>query len=160
MIALSPQQAASLKDWFLPERAGPLVGLHVLNTGNGVCWVDRWPAPRAALMITADNYALAGDPNVFDATELRARIRGFVEISEGFLPLLKTAFPDCKRWERIIFEGRTATKFHSSNAQEVRRLTSNDAHHLGASARTIFGSAKRGAGHKGLRQAAAGGEHF
>ncbi|NUO82642.1 GNAT family N-acetyltransferase [candidate division KSB1 bacterium] len=150
MIALAPLQAATLKAWFLPERAGPLVGLHVLNTGNGVCWVDRWPAPRGALMMTADNYALAGDPSVFDATELRTRIRGFVETAEGFLPLLKTAFPDCKRWERVIFEKRAAAKFHSPNVFEVRRLSAHDAHHLWGISPDNFWISKTWGGPNGL----------
>ncbi len=150
MIALSPQPAATLKEWFLPERPGPLVGLHVIKTGNGVCWGDRWPAPRAVLMITADNFVLAGDPNAFSAAELRVRIRGFVEISESFLPLLKTAFPDCKRWPRVIFEQRAAAKLHSTNAFEIRRLGANDAPHLWGLSPDNFWISKTWGGPPGL----------
>ena len=33
MLMLTPSQAATLRPWFLPERPGPLVAAHVLETG-------------------------------------------------------------------------------------------------------------------------------
>ena len=45
MLQISQQQLAMLKARFLPDRPGPLIGLHVLQTGHGVCFVDRWPDP-------------------------------------------------------------------------------------------------------------------
>jgi hypothetical protein len=93
MILLSPEQTAALKDWFLPELPGPLIGLHVIQTGNGACFVDRWPDPQAVLVDTAGNYGLSGDPGAFTLADLRSRLHGFVEASNDFLPLLKTAFP-------------------------------------------------------------------
>ena len=55
MFQLTPEQTATLKEWFIPDQPGPLVGLHVINTGNGTCHVDRWPNPRAILVNTAGN---------------------------------------------------------------------------------------------------------
>ena len=50
MILLTPQQTAALYDWFVPDRPGPLVGLHVIQTGQGVCYADRWS--RSACPVT------------------------------------------------------------------------------------------------------------
>jgi hypothetical protein len=47
MIPLTSQQLAALRDWFLPDRPEPSIGLHLLNTGHGTAWADRWPEPRA-----------------------------------------------------------------------------------------------------------------
>jgi hypothetical protein len=49
MLLLTPSQTATLKDWFIPDQPGPLVGLHVLQTGHGACFADRWPHPRTVL---------------------------------------------------------------------------------------------------------------
>src|ERR687886_807494 len=62
MLLLTPPQTATLRDRFLPDWPGPLVGLHVIQTGHGACFADRWPAPRALLTDTAGNYAFTGDP--------------------------------------------------------------------------------------------------
>lgn len=130
MILLSPQKTAELKNWFAPERPGPLIGMHVINTGNGACWVDRWPAPRAVLATTADNVTLAGAAEAFHAAELRSRVRGYIEAPENFARLLALVCADCKPWPRVIFELRHNLKQKTSPA--VRRLTSADAHHLWA----------------------------
>jgi hypothetical protein len=44
--SLTATEQASLRDWFLPDRPGPQVGLHLLHTGHGACFVDRWRATR------------------------------------------------------------------------------------------------------------------
>jgi RimJ/RimL family protein N-acetyltransferase len=80
MFAVSPEQAADLRSWFTPERPGPLVGLHVLATGHGTLYVDRWPDPRTVLAESGRNYALAGAADVLAPADLRARIvAGVVE---------------------------------------------------------------------------------
>ena len=56
------RQTATLRERFLPERPGPLVGMHVIQTGHGRCLADRWPDPRAVLADAAQNYTLLGDP--------------------------------------------------------------------------------------------------
>jgi hypothetical protein len=93
MHQLPPSKVAILLDWLLPDRAGPLVGLHVLQTGNGACFVDRWPDPRALLVDAAGNYSLAGDPESLQSADLKPRIAGFVEAPQRFLPVLRAAFP-------------------------------------------------------------------
>jgi RimJ/RimL family protein N-acetyltransferase len=63
-----------LRDWFVPDRPGPLVGLHVLQTGHGACFADRCPHPRAVLTDIAGNYALAyEDIGVVTEPEWRGR---------------------------------------------------------------------------------------
>ncbi|HZS21080.1 MAG TPA: hypothetical protein VFA63_08835 [Pseudonocardiaceae bacterium] len=47
-----------MQQWFLPERPGPLVWAHVVQTGHGRCLVDRWPNPRTVVAQVADNYSL------------------------------------------------------------------------------------------------------
>src|SRR3712207_3267205 len=102
MILLDPVQRNVLLPWFLPERLGPLVGLHVLQTGHGACFADRWPDPRALLVDTAGNYALHGAPDALDPRDLEQRIAGFVEAPEAFLPLLRASCPDLKIWDRVM----------------------------------------------------------
>ena len=104
MILLVPQQRATLRDWFLPDRPGPLVGLHVLQTGHGACFVDRWPGPRVALVETGGNLALVGDPGVLTPGELRPRLVGFVDAPAGFEPLLRATVPSLVVWPRVILE--------------------------------------------------------
>jgi RimJ/RimL family protein N-acetyltransferase len=130
MFLLTPDQAAALKDRFLPDRPGPLVGLHVLRTGNGACFVDRWPDPRAVLVDTAGNYALSGEPAQLRPADLEGRIEGFLETSDAFVPLLEATFQGLQRWERVIFALRTASPFRPPRDQSVRRLESADAYHV------------------------------
>jgi len=131
VIKLPLDQAATLKDWFLPERPGPLIGLHVLQTGHGVCYVDRWPAPRAILVDSASNMLLVGDPSALQPDDLRAHITGFVEAPAPFVPLLRATFPDLVVWERVIFDLAGKPHYTLPNDYRVRRLTNGDAHALG-----------------------------
>ncbi|NJP07496.1 MAG: hypothetical protein HC837_18655 [Chloroflexaceae bacterium] len=93
MKLLTPEQTATLKPWFLPEQPGPLIGSHIIHTGNGACFGDRWPAPRTILAETSGNYTLLGDPEAVTPAEIQHHIKGFVETSEAFLPLLQAHFP-------------------------------------------------------------------
>ena len=92
MILLTPEQTARLESRFLPEKPGPLVGPHVIHTGIGACSVDRWPTPQAVLVETAGNYILLGEVEVPVPTDMKPRIKGFVETSEVFVPLFRAAF--------------------------------------------------------------------
>ena len=60
MQLLDPAQRQTLSQRFEPERPGPQVGLHVLQTGHGACFADRWPDPRTALSACGGNYSLVG----------------------------------------------------------------------------------------------------
>jgi len=130
MMLLTPAQAATLKNWFLPERPGPLIGSHLIHTGNGACFVDRWPAPQAVLVETAGNYTLLGEAQALTPAEIRPHIKGFVETSEAFVPLLKAAFPDVKTWQRVVFAQPDTPSQVTAGAHSVRRLVSSDTHLL------------------------------
>lgn len=130
MIKLTPDQAASLKHWFVPERPGPLIGLHIILTGHGAFFVDRWPDPRCVLADAAGNYALVGDPHTLEAADLTQRIAGFVETPEPFVPLLRASFPDLKVWDRVIFSLDELPQFELPVKQPIRRLAAADADRL------------------------------
>src|SRR5947207_3424922 len=103
MLQLTYGQAAELRSWFLPDRPGPLVGLHLLQTRYGVCFADRWPEPRVLLVRAGFDYALSGDPGVLMPDELRQHIdRGSLDVPMHFEPLIRAAFPDVQSWARII----------------------------------------------------------
>src|SRR5579871_2658701 len=104
MLLLSPPQAATLRPWFLPERPGPLVAAHVLETGHGVCYADRWPGPRAVFFQTGDNYVLAGEPAVLSPEDARQRVTGFIDCPRRFDEVLLEAFPSMVLWNRIVLE--------------------------------------------------------
>jgi hypothetical protein len=40
MQAITQAQLAEMKDWFLPDRPGPLIGLHIIHTGYGTAHVE------------------------------------------------------------------------------------------------------------------------
>jgi RimJ/RimL family protein N-acetyltransferase len=130
MILLTPEQTATLKNWFLPERPGPLIGSHVIHTGNGVCFVDRWPAPQVVLVETAGNYTLLGQAQALIPVDIQPHIKGFVETSEAFVPLLKAAFPDVRAWPRVVFAQRDPAGLVTVNDDAVRRLGPSDTHLL------------------------------
>jgi RimJ/RimL family protein N-acetyltransferase len=118
----------ALRMWLDAEQPRRLAAWHVLTTGNGACFVDRWPEPRGALAVTVDNYVLLGDPDAFTPAQLRAEVSGFVEASEAFEPLLREAFPDAVVWQRVNFVHDVAAS--AAARADVRRLTAADAFHL------------------------------
>jgi RimJ/RimL family protein N-acetyltransferase len=150
MILLSPEERAALRDWFLPERPGPLIGMHVLQTGNGSCHVDRWPAPGAALFESAGNYTLRGDPAALTPADMAARLSGFVEAPGAFAPLLKTAFPDLVVWERVVLAFPPGRRPDSPQSGAIRRLEAADAYHLWSLSPEINWIAKTWGGPPGL----------
>jgi RimJ/RimL family protein N-acetyltransferase len=107
-----------------------LIGLHVIQTGNGGCWVDRWPDPRAVLTETAGNYSLAGEPEALEPADLVGRVTGGVEAPKRFAPLLKAAFPELVIWDRVILELQGSPRFSLPATALVRRLEAGDAHYL------------------------------
>ena len=129
MIQITRTQAAELRPWFVPEEAGPLVGLHVIQTGNGTVLVDRWPRPSAVLIETGGNYSLRGEPDAVEVSSLRVVV-GLIDAPEGFLPLLKSTFPGMAVWPRVTFElSRSPTNGHVPGAS-VRRLGRDDERQL------------------------------
>ncbi|MEZ4735019.1 MAG: GNAT family N-acetyltransferase [Caldilineaceae bacterium] len=130
MIQLTSQQLVTLRDWFLPDRPGPLIGLHLLNTGHGTAWADRWPEPRAIYVETAQNGSLIGEPTALAPEMIREVVVGFVEAPTVFVPLLQETFPDLAVWDRVIYRLPTAPIYRQPAGFTLRRLTSADAHHL------------------------------
>jgi RimJ/RimL family protein N-acetyltransferase len=130
MIALDRRQTATLRGWFLPERPGPLAGMHVIQTGHGQCWVDRWPQPRAVLVQTGQNYALLGDPDALAPDDLRPHVVGFVDAKEHFLPLLRETFDDMVDWGRVVYSLQIEPRYTLPRGFVIRRLRPDDAHHL------------------------------
>lgn len=135
MKRLTPEQTAILKPWFRPERPGPLIGSHVIHTGNGTCLVDRWPEPRVVLVETAGNYTLLGDAQAITPADVQPHIKGFVEASTTFEPLLRTAFPVVGVWQRVVYAQQAISPLYlaaaTSNDYVVRRLGASDAQYLG-----------------------------
>lgn len=155
MILLCPERAATLRDWLVPDRPGPLVGLHVLETGNGTCFADRWPHPRAALWETAGNYALVGDPAALTPDDLRSRVGGFVDAPKTFAPLLRAACPTTAVWARVIQEQPDADPAahllaHPPHGATVRRLKPADAFHVWGLSPDLTWIAKTWGGAPGL----------
>lgn len=151
MILLSPSHVTQLVDRLGPEQPGPLVGPHVALTGNGAIFVDRWPEPRAVLATTADNQDLVGDPAALTPADLRAHVAGFVSAPASFAPVLRATFPDMAVWDRVIYHlERPPHATPPPVGATVRRLGSDDAHHLWALSRGSAWIAKTWSGPQGL----------
>jgi RimJ/RimL family protein N-acetyltransferase len=131
MIELAPSQIAELRPWFTPERPGPVsLAKHVINTGYGRCWSDRWPEPRAVLIETAGNYLLRGDPDALTPATVRPHIAGFVDAPATFLPLLQATFDRIVTWERVIYALHSAPRRSTLQGFLVRQLGWQDAAYL------------------------------
>jgi hypothetical protein len=130
MKLLSPQVRERLRSWFLPDRPGPLIGLHVLETGHGAIFADRWPDPQAILAKSGSNLALHGRAAAIEPEELAEQGTGFVAAPDDFLPLLKEAFPGLEVWERVILELEGEPARRKAEGAEIRRLGAADGTHL------------------------------
>lgn len=127
MISLTRDQLNAVRSWFEPERPGPLVASHVLQTGHGSAHVDRWPDPRVLIAETARNYVLIGDPDALTADQVRQHVRGFVDAPASFEPLLRTGYPDLRVWQRVVFAQIDVAKVDGTHAPaDVRRLGPRD----------------------------------
>lgn len=127
MISLSSSQLEAFASWFTPERPGYLVGSHVLNTGYGRAWADRFPHGRALLAEAAGNYQLYGDPQAFTPEELAPQLTGFVYCPPGFEPLLRLACPDLVAWERVVYQLEDLRPIATPPGSQVWRLEDSDA---------------------------------
>jgi RimJ/RimL family protein N-acetyltransferase len=129
MFQITPDQLSALHYWFKPERRH-LIGLHVLNTGNGVCFVDRWPEPRIVLAAIGRLSSLSGDPDALAPDDLRNRIAGLMHTSSNFLPLLNTVFPAVRGIDRVVLEQQEGPQVTAPPGVALQRLGAADAHHL------------------------------
>lgn len=127
MQQLSPQQALELRPWFQPERRH-LIGLHIINTGKGVCSVDRWPEPRVVLAAIGSLLSLSGDPDAISAEDLAALAGSWLHCPAVFLPTLHTVFPGLKSMDRVVYELEDPPALPPSSGFDLRRM---DASHAG-----------------------------
>lgn len=126
MLLLLPEQRACVMSWFQPEQPARLTGMHVLNTGNGVIFADRWPSPRVLLAETAGSYVLAGDPDGISLDDLQSHIRGSVAVRDEFAPRLLSAFPNARRVEKRVSCLTQVPDAPNALHRELRRLSSDD----------------------------------
>lgn len=126
MRRLTPQQAETLRLWFTPEEPGPVVGMHVIQTGHGACFADRWPEPRAILAQTSVNYLLLGDPQVLTPAALASHTPAMFAASASFLPLLRSAFGVVHEWPRVVYTLAQEPSVHTPSGYVVRRLGAMD----------------------------------
>lgn len=103
MLQLNPQQALELRPWFKPERRH-LIGLHIINTGSGVFYTDRWPEPRLVLAAIGSLLSLSGDPGALASEDLGMLAGSLLHCPAEFLPALQPVFPDLRRIDRVVFE--------------------------------------------------------
>ena len=127
MITLAPSQLEDFASWFTPEQPGYLVGSHVLNTGCGQAWADRFPKARALLAEVAGNYQFYGEDEAFTPQELAPLLKGFIDCPPEFEPLLRAACPDLVSWERVVYQLEDLHPIATPAGAEIRRLEETDA---------------------------------
>jgi RimJ/RimL family protein N-acetyltransferase len=130
MIEISRAQLDMLSQWFRPEAPGPIVGSHVLHTGIGQAWVDRWPDVQAVVVEATDNLVMVGDPAALDPSALAHHVAGFVAAPEAFVPLLETAYPTLVKWQRVIGTLSGEPVEPPAVDAELRRFQASDADDL------------------------------
>jgi RimJ/RimL family protein N-acetyltransferase len=156
MIEINRAQLDMLAQWFQPEAPGPVIGPHVIRTGFGRAWVDRWPEVQTVIVETNYNYVLVGDPATVNPQELSNTVAGIVSAPECFLPLLEAAFPTLIKWPRRIGMLPHAPIQPPPSNAELRRFWLDDADDLdNLSAEAIWVSQTWGGG-KALAQSGYG----
>jgi predicted GNAT family acetyltransferase len=131
LIQLSPDQLAALRLKFLPERQH-YISWHILNTGNGQCYVDRWPDPRVILSKIGILCSLNGDPSALALADLREHLTGSVHTTSDFLPAIQALYQEVRGAEGVMLELLESPTFRAPPAADLRRLTVGDCAALGA----------------------------
>jgi GNAT superfamily N-acetyltransferase len=126
MIELSHGQLVGLSGWFVPERPA-LIALHVLHSGQGLSFADRWPEPRALVVAIDSLCSLLGDPAALTPGDLVAHVRGLLYVEPPFLPLVRDAFPATRSIDRVVFELEREPAFTVPSGATVRKLEPADA---------------------------------
>ncbi len=97
------EHRAVLRRLLPPERPGSQTGIQALRTAAYECFVDRWPEPKAAVILAPQDMVLAGDVSALDPAALLALgFHGFIETPSRFVALLKRTYGDLKIWPRVI----------------------------------------------------------
>ena len=132
MIEVRPDEREALRHLFLPDRPGPLVGLHAIQTGLGRVHVDRWPEPRAAVAQAGEDVQLAGDAAALGVEDLRSLglVRAMIDAPAPFVASLESAFPGLWRWPRVASKLESVSVAQPEGV-EIRRLKWSDAHAVG-----------------------------
>lgn len=130
MRLLDPTRRGALAAHLPHERPGPLVTPHVMETGQGACFVDRWPDPRVVVGEVAGNFDLSGDPTALDVAWVAERVSGLVAAEAAFVPSLRAALPELRVWGRVILELDEKPPVAKPAGAELRCLEAGDAWHL------------------------------
>jgi len=118
---------ATLRPFFLPQRPGPQTALQALREPRDMCLVDRWPEPRAVVVVAPGELVLAGDPAVLRPAALRALAhRGRIEAPPSFGPVLQRAYPDLRLWPRVVYTLQGGPNRRLPAGITVRRLEAAD----------------------------------
>ncbi len=125
MLDLDSTQHAALRTRFHPERPGPLVGPHLLQTGYGSCRADRWPDPRVLLVGVGGNYALVGDPAALSPDDLTDLV-GLVDAPPEFERPLREACREFGIWDRVILALHGPPRYESPPGVDLRLLHEGD----------------------------------
>lgn len=128
MTALTPishEQAATLSDWFQPERPA-MIGLHALSTGQGTFLVDEWPSPRLLLMSVNNLNSMLGASDALEGRTLPIET-GLMYCPDRFLPHLREQFATVNTIDRVALIKTDAQETTEPAGATVRRLMAKDA---------------------------------
>ena len=127
LAPVEPSERAALRHFFLPERPGPQTALQALGEPRDMCLVDRWPEPRAVVVVAPGDLVIAGYPEALRSTSLRALVfRGKIEAPPSFGSVLQQAYPDLRPWPRIVGTLQGGPTAPLPAGITVRRLGADD----------------------------------
>lgn len=135
MESLDPHCWSGLQAHFLPDRPGPLIGLHAIHTRLGAAWVDRWPDARGGAIFTGGNLMCWGDPATLPAADLVDIVRVLlhnwdrvlIDMRPGFEIALRRAVPGLMVWPRVILAHEHQRSAPDPPGAIIRRLAGADA---------------------------------
>ena len=142
MQPLATQHWPGLRSLLADEAPCELVPHHVLATGFGSCWVDRWPEPRVAALFAGGNLGFGGAADALPPEELRQLLdellerwdRVFIDPPEGFGPLVVSAVGRPMLWPRVLYAwpGVEPVASPMPGIPTIRRIGPGDAGALAA----------------------------
>ena len=138
LIPVAAAEREGLRPLFLPDRPGPLTGLHAIQHGVGECRVDRWPDPRVAVVHVGMDVQIAGDPQALGAGDLDwLEPPAAIDAPVGFRAPLRARFAGLVVWERIIARITGPARVAAPHGVVLRRLGPEDGGALGALPRDL-----------------------
>ncbi len=111
MLSLASEHWPALQVGLDPERCCSLHAPHVIATGHGSIWVDRWPAPRAVAAFTGGNLGLTGDPRAVSPGSIAEVVAGllvewdrvFIDPGPDFEPTVRRGIDALRLWPRVLY---------------------------------------------------------